>query len=118
VTRQALIIDCDPGVDDAVALLLAFGSLSWFDGALVLAGLVALQAFEALVVRPYLDRRAIRVGPTLPTVVGLLSYELYGIGGAIYGVGLAVLALAALDAIGGVQGDDDKEPDIVASAAA
>lgn len=26
MTRQALIIDCDPGVDDAVALVLAFGS--------------------------------------------------------------------------------------------
>ena len=26
VTHQALIIDCDPGVDDAVALMLAFGS--------------------------------------------------------------------------------------------
>jgi purine nucleosidase len=26
VNRQALIIDCDPGVDDAVALMLAFGS--------------------------------------------------------------------------------------------
>lgn len=26
MTRQSLIIDCDPGVDDAVALMLAFGS--------------------------------------------------------------------------------------------
>lgn len=26
MTKQALIIDCDPGVDDAVALMLAFGS--------------------------------------------------------------------------------------------
>src|SRR5690606_10498982 len=26
MTRQALIIDCDPGVDDAVALMLAFGA--------------------------------------------------------------------------------------------
>lgn len=26
VTKQALIIDCDPGVDDAVALMLAFGA--------------------------------------------------------------------------------------------
>ncbi|MDP2116998.1 MAG: nucleoside hydrolase [Brevundimonas sp.] len=30
MTRQSLIIDCDPGVDDAVALMLAFGS-SAFD---------------------------------------------------------------------------------------
>lgn len=29
VTRQALIIDCDPGVDDAVALMLAFGSAAF-----------------------------------------------------------------------------------------
>ena len=100
------------------ALLLAFGSLSWWDGAIVLVGLVILQAFEALVVRPHLDRRSVRVGPTVPTIIGLLSFELYGIGGAVYGVGLAVLGLAALDAIGGVQGDDDKEPDVAADAAA
>jgi hypothetical protein len=54
----------------------------------------------------------------VPTIIGLLSFELYGIGGAVYGVGLAVLGLAALDAIGGVQGDDDKEPDVAADAAA
>jgi hypothetical protein len=35
----------------------------------------------------------------------------------VYGVGLAVLGLAALDAVGGVQGDD-KEPDVAAEAAA
>ena len=29
MTRQALIIDCDPGVDDAVALMLAFGSAAF-----------------------------------------------------------------------------------------
>lgn len=99
------------------ALLLAFGSQSWWVGAIVLAGLVAIQAFEAVVVRPCLDRRSVRVGPTVPTIVGLLAFELYGIGGAIYGIGLAVLGLAALDAYGGVQGDDN-ESDIMAGAAA
>ena len=29
MTKQALIIDCDPGVDDAVALMLAFGSAAF-----------------------------------------------------------------------------------------
>lgn len=89
------------------ALLLAFGSQSWHAGAIVLVALLILQAFEALVVRPYVDRRSVRVGPTVPTIVGLLAFDLYGIGGAVYGVALAVLALAALDAIGGVQGDDE-----------
>ncbi len=68
--------------------------------------LVALQAIEALVVRPYVDRRSVRVGPTIPIIVGLLAFDVYGIGGAVYGVALAVLGVAALDAYGGVQGDD------------
>ena len=99
------------------ALLLAYGSLSWTDGAIVLAGLVTLQGFEALVVRPYLDRRAVRVGPTVPTIVGLLSFELYGIGGAVYGVALAVLGMAALDAVAGVYDEDDEESDVAVDAA-
>ena len=36
----------------------------------------------------------------------MLGFELYGIGGAIYGIALAVLALAALDAVGRIRGDD------------
>ena len=37
---------------------------------------------------------------------GLLGFELYGVGGAIYGIALAVFALAALDAIGRLRGDE------------
>ena len=47
-----------------------------------------------------------RVGPTIPIVVALLGFELYGVGGAIYGIALAVIALAALDAVGRLRGDD------------
>ena len=92
------------------ALLLAFGSQSWHVGAITLVVLVGLQFVEAGVVRPFIDARSVRVGPAIPTMVGLLAFELYGIGGAIYGMALAVLGLAALDAIGGVQGDDANEP--------
>ena len=61
---------------------------------------MALQLFEAIVYRPWLERRSVRVGPTFPLVVGLLGFELYGLGGSVYGIALAVIGLAALDAAG------------------
>lgn len=88
------------------ALLLSFGLEGWRTGVAVLAWLLVLQAIEAVVVRPYVDARTVRVGPTIPIVVALLGFELYGVGGSIYGIALAVIALAALDAVGRLQGDD------------
>ena len=88
------------------ALLLAFGLEGWRTGLAVLVWLVVLQAVEAAVVRPYVDARSVRVGPTIPIIVALLGFELYGIGGAIYGFALAVITLAALDAVGRLRGDD------------
>jgi predicted PurR-regulated permease PerM len=88
------------------ALLLAFGLEPWQTGAVVALTLVALQAFEAFVVRPQVDARTVRLGPTVPIIVGLLGFELYGIGGAIYGIALAVIVLAGSDAFGRMRGDD------------
>ncbi len=88
------------------ALLLAFGLEPWQTGAMVAITLLVLQLLEAGVVRPLVDRRTVRLGPTIPIVVGLLGFDLYGVGGAIYGIALAVLVLAALDALGRRRGDD------------
>ena len=52
------------------------------------------------------DSRTVRLGPASPIIVGLLGFELYGIGGAIYGIALIVIGFAALDAVGRIQGDD------------
>jgi predicted PurR-regulated permease PerM len=82
------------------ALLLAFGLLAWWEAVIVLVVLLGLQAIEVAVVRPYVDRRTVRVGPSIPIIVGLLGFELYGVGGSVYGIALAVIGLAALDAIG------------------
>ncbi len=82
------------------ALLLAFGLLAWWKAVIVLAVVLGLQLIEVTVVRPYVDRRTVRVGPTIPIIVGLLAFELYGVGGSVYGIAIAVIALAALDAIG------------------
>jgi putative heme transporter len=82
------------------ALLLAFGLDGWRDGGVVLALLVVLQVVEAVVVRPRVDVRSVRLGPTVPIIAGLLGFELYGIGGAVYAVAFAVIGMAALDELG------------------
>ena len=85
------------------AMLLAFGLEGGWTGLVVLAVLLALQTVEAAIVRPWVDPRTVRLGPAAPIIVGLLGFELYGIGGAIYGIALTVIAFAALDAVGRIQ---------------
>lgn len=80
------------------ALLFAAATLEPAKIAVVVVFLVAAQLVEALVVRPRVDRRSVSVGPALPLIVALLGWEVYGLGGAIYGVVLLVLALAVMDA--------------------
>ncbi len=54
--------------------------------------------------------RVLYVGPALVTVVFLLGYDVYGIGGAIFGTAIGVFAMALAAAIG----TDDPELDAVA----
>ncbi len=96
-------------VGSVPALLLAFGSQSWPVGAAVLTVVIVLQVIEAALVRPYVDPRTVRLGPTIPIVVALVAYDLYGVGGAVYAIALAILGLAALDAVGRRQGEDVDE---------
>ena len=65
----------------------------------VLALLLAAQAFEAFYVRRRVDAATVHVGPALPLIVALIGWQLYGFGGAVYGVILLVLVLAVTDAI-------------------
>ena len=86
-------------------MLLAFGLEGWRVGAIVAVVLVALQLVEAIVVRRAVDPQTVRVGPTVPIVGALLGFELYGVGGAMYGVALAVIGLATLDTAGSMRDD-------------
>jgi predicted PurR-regulated permease PerM len=66
----------------------------------VLVGLlVGLQLVEALVIRPRVDRRTIRVGPALMLAGTLVGFELYGFGGAVYGTAALILLWAVLQAM-------------------
>lgn len=88
-----------PLIGGAPALLLAYGSLNWRVGTAALAVLVLLEVLEVWRVRPFVDRQSVRVGPTVLIIVALLAFELYGFGGAAVSVALAVIGIAALDAI-------------------
>ncbi len=59
---------------------------------------LAVQLLEAFVVRRRVDPPTVYVGPAVPLIVGLLGWELYGLGGMLYSVLLAILGLAVLDA--------------------
>ena len=97
------------------ALLLAAA----FEGAdafwLVVVLILGLQLLDALVVQPRIDERTIHVGPALPLIVGLIGWELYGLGGAVYSVALLVLLIALARA---VSTDDDGTDVVVANVAA
>jgi predicted PurR-regulated permease PerM len=64
---------------------------------IVLVGLlVGLQTVEAVVIRPRVESRTMRVGPALMLIGTLIGFELYGIGGAVYGTAVLVLIWAVL----------------------
>ena len=88
-------------------VLLAFGFEGWPAGVAISGLLIGLQLVDALVVRPALERATVRVGVTVPLLVALIGFEIYGIGGAMYSVAVAVLGLAALDAAGYSVEDDE-----------
>lgn len=81
------------------ALLFAAGTLDGWRIGVVIALIAALQLVEVLVVRRNVDGRTLYVGPALPLIVALISWEVYGLGGAIYGVLLLILMLSVTDAV-------------------
>jgi predicted PurR-regulated permease PerM len=82
----------------------------------VITLVIALQLFEALVVRRRVDGRTLHVGPALPLIVALIGWDIYGLGGAIYGVLLLILALAFADAVNIESGEPPTFPEPVSPA--
>lgn len=85
-------------------LLMGTGAASGVQFGVAVLVAVALQLVEALWWRRVVDRRSLHVGPAVPVIVAMLGLGVYGIGGALYGCVLAVLALALADQL--APGDD------------
>jgi predicted PurR-regulated permease PerM len=90
------------------ALLLAAGFRSFTAAGVLLAIFLAMQIGQIVLSRR-LRGRVLYVGPALVTVVFLLGYDVYGIGGAIFGTAIGVFAMALADAVG----TDDPEVETV-----
>jgi predicted PurR-regulated permease PerM len=71
----------------------------------LLVGFVGYQLFEAFAVQPRLDRRSIRIGPVLTLVVAMVAFELYGLGGALYGMAVVVFAASVGDELAPTDAD-------------
>jgi predicted PurR-regulated permease PerM len=82
-------------------LLLSLGFRSALVAVLVGAVAVALQVLDSMVVRRWIARRSVDVGLFVPWVVVLVGYEVYGVGGAAYGLAFAIGGLAVLDQLHG-----------------
>jgi predicted PurR-regulated permease PerM len=77
-------------------ILLTLGMNSGVQAALVAVGVVALQAFDSIVVRRRINR-LVRLGLLAPWIVALLAHAVYGVGAAAYGLAFAAFGLALLD---------------------
>jgi predicted PurR-regulated permease PerM len=81
------------------ALLFALATADTERILVVVALVLVLQAFEALVVRRRVDPASLYVGPALPVITMLIGWSLYGLGGAAYSVVILILILAVADAM-------------------
>lgn len=83
----------------ALPILLLSAGLSTTGTAITVAAtFFALQALSTLVVQRRIVRASgLYVGPAVVVIANLVGFELYGIGGALYGAAIAVFGVAAID---------------------
>jgi predicted PurR-regulated permease PerM len=71
----------------------------------LLAVFITYQLLEAFLVQPRLESASIRVGPAVTFLVAIVAFDLYGIGGALYGVAAATFVVAVLDELAPTDAD-------------
>ncbi len=89
------------GTVPTVALAAALQSVPI--AALLLAGALVAQLFEAFYLRRRIRDSGVDVGPAVVWIVALVGYTVYGPGMAFYGVAYAIFVLAVVDQIPAVR---------------
>jgi predicted PurR-regulated permease PerM len=83
-------------------VLLAGATAPALETVLVALVLVAWQVFETLYLQWKVERRSLHVGPFITVAIGMVGLELYGIGGALIALVVAVVLAATADEIVGL----------------
>ena len=78
-------------------LLLTLGFRSTTATLVVLVAVLAAQVADSLWLRRQIARRSLDTGLLVPWVVAMVGYQVYGIGGAAYGLVFAIGGLAVFD---------------------
>ncbi len=90
----------------ALPALLLKGGLDPGGGAVLLGiAFLALQVLDQIILRKLIAPRSLVVGPAAIVIALVLGFEIYGVGGAFYGVALAILGVAYLDAAADYRAD-------------
>ncbi len=80
------------------AVVMAYGFEGWRAAVVVGVFLLAVEIVDSVWWRRRCDRTTVEVGLFVPLVATLVGYQLYRIGGAVYGYALVVIALALIAA--------------------
>jgi predicted PurR-regulated permease PerM len=79
-------------------LLLSAGLGSWQQALWLSAIVIALQVAHVQVWKRVVQPRSLYVGPAIISIVGLISFDLYGLGGLLFGTVIGVFIVALGDA--------------------
>jgi predicted PurR-regulated permease PerM len=85
------------------ALLIAAGLESFGRAGVLLVLVIVLQVVHIYLTQPAVVSRSLYVGPLVLVASIVLGYRVYGMGGAVFGSAIAVLAVAVAAAIGDEQ---------------
>ena len=79
-------------------LLLSAGLNGWEQTVVVTVVVVVLQVGQVQVLKRLIQPRSLYVGPAVMAIVGLLGFDLYGLGGLLFGTAIGVFLIALGDA--------------------
>ncbi len=91
------------------AVMVTAGLESFGRAALLLAIIFVLQVVQAVLFRS-ITRRTLYIGPAAVVIFFLLGYDVYGVGGAVFGTAIGVFALSLLDSFAHDAGPRDLPP--------